>query len=445
MNDESIIKEQNTIWTKRLHTKVRCLKSNSNVLSKILRNRAESIITVQSPYHQSNSTIRNENIEESPIITINISGIRYQTYLSTVERYPETLLGNKHKRIYYWNSETNEYFFDRHRTCFESILYYYQSNGRLRRPDYVPLDTFLEEISFFQLGAQAIALTNRSENIIIIQPVPLPKWFWRQYIWFYLEYPQHSIFARILHVISLCLTVISCLSLAIETLPEFDEKWDNICRKKANISLESAYVPRCSELFTSPFFIIETICVSYFTIEFLLRLISTPSYCHFISSLLNWTDLAAIIPYYVFLCIQLTDRKIDLNASTFIILRLLRLFRFLRVFKIYLIFRRLKSLQVLSATLKESYVDFTIMIVILTLVAFLFGAATYFAEKDTDRESFDSILIATYWAILTITSVGYGDMYPITPIGRILSCLCALFGAATMGMLISKIHQLLII
>jgi hypothetical protein len=77
------------------------------------------------------------------------------------------------------------------------------------------------------------------------------------------------------------------------------------------------------------------------------------------------------------------------------------------------------------------------MIVILTLVSFLFGAATYFAEKDMNGESYDSILKATYWAILTITSVGYGDMFPITPVGRILSCLCALFCAATMGMLVS--------
>lgn len=185
------------------------------------------------------------------------------------------------------------------------------------------------------------------------------------------------------------------------------------------------------------FFLIETICISYFTIEFFLRILSTPSHRRLIFSVLIWIDLIAIIPYYVFLSVQLTDKRIDLNASTFIILRLLRLFRFLRVFKIYLIFRRLKSLKVLTATLKESYVDFTIMIVILTLVAFLFGAATYFAEKDLNRDAFDSILIATYWAILTITSVGYGDMYPITPIGRLLSCLCALFGAATMGMLIS--------
>ncbi len=171
------------------------------------------------------------------------------------------LLGNKYKRIYYWNSKDNEYFFDRNRSCFESIFYYYQSNGRLRRPDYVPLDTFLEEITFYQLGSEAIEQTNKLENLCIIHPIELPKYFWRQFIWFYLEYPQHSILARILHFISLSLTIIFCLSLAIETLPEYDEKWDNICKLRANISLTSAYVPRCSALFLSPFLLLkQSVC-----------------------------------------------------------------------------------------------------------------------------------------------------------------------------------------
>ena len=370
--------------------------------SKILSNRNESIIAVD-------LNILNENFEEEEeeeTIRINVSGNRYETYLSTVERYPSSLLGNKLKRIYYWKEKTNEYFFDRHRTCFESILYYYQSNGRLRRPDSVPLDTFFEEVSFFQLGEEAIEQINKQENLSFVEPIELPRFAWRQTIWFYLEYPQHSMFARVLHLISLFVTVISCLSMAIETLPQFDDKKENICKHQSNVSLSSSFVPRCSALFLSPFFLIETICVCYFTIEFVFRLLSAPSYRRLFFSVLIWSDLAAIIPYYVFLSIQLTDKEIDLNASTFIVLRLLRLFRFLRVFKIYLIFRQLKSLRVLSSTLRESYVDFTIMIVILTLVAFLFGAATYFAEKDLNNQSFDSIPKATYWAILTITSVG---------------------------------------
>ena len=62
----------------------------------------------------------------------------------------------------------------------------------------------------------------------LLNHIDLPNYLWRRYIWFYLEYPQHSILARILHFISLFFTILSCLSLAIETLPEYNEKWDNI-------------------------------------------------------------------------------------------------------------------------------------------------------------------------------------------------------------------------
>ena len=369
-------------------------------------NRHGSLIQVGHDDHLSRLTRQKENSESSRIIRINVSGNRYETYVSTLERYPETLLGNKYKRIYYWNEEEKEYFFDRHRVCFQSILYFYQSRGRLRRPDHVPLDTFLEEISFFQLGSEAIEQINKLENLHIVRLHALPKWHWQQRIWFVLEYPQQSNFARIIHLIFLFLTVISSLSLAIETLPEYEDKWNRICQNNANLSYSSLYVPRCAALFSSPFFVIETIAVGFLTIEFLLRCLSTPSCTRLIFSPMIWIGLAAIIPYYIFLSIQLADQQINLNQTIFILLRILRFVRFFRIFQIYLIFEQLKSLRVLGATLKESYVDFLIMVVIITVVAFLFGAAAYYAERSVNSEAFDSIPVSTYWAMVTITSLG---------------------------------------
>jgi hypothetical protein len=310
-------------------------------------------------------------------------------------------LGNKQKRKCYWNKDKNEYFFDRHRACFQSILYYYQSNGRLRRPDYVPLDTFLEEVLFFELGPHAISQINKLENVSWIKHIDLPNSTWRRYIWYYFECPQHSIVARILHFISMILTVLSSISLAVETLPTYNDVWNDRCAIGEN------KISDCSSMLHSPFFLIQTICVSYFTIEFLLRLISTPSYWRFLLSIFNWIDLGAIVPYFVFLFLELFKKRTDLNESTITGLRIFRLLRFVRVFRMYLIFKQLKSLRVLTATLKESFMDFVIMIVILTLMGFLFGAATYFAEKHTNGEMFNSIPTATYWGILTITTVGY--------------------------------------
>ena len=348
--------------------------------------------------------------DDDEIVIINVCGNRYETRLSTLQNYPNSLLGDANKRQKYWNEEKKEVFFDRHRASFEAILYFYQSHGRLRRPDYVPLDTFLEEVLFFELGPEAMEEIDRLENVSFVKHIDLPNRFWRRYIWFYLECPQHSLIARILYLISMLLTALSCITLAVESLPVYNADYTNLCNRSENRSSSSSSsssdVHVCWATFSSPFFIIQTICVAYFTIEFLLRLLSTPSYWRFALSIFNWMDLGAIVPYFLVLGLGLTSQEINFSGSSFVILRLLRAMRFLRIFKIYLIFKQLKSLRVLSSTLRESFVDFIIIITILTLIAFLFGAATYFAEQSANGDVFDSIPKATYWAILTITTVG---------------------------------------
>ena len=368
-----------------------------------MNGRDDSFIRV----HRHKRGIRDKSDKRNEIVTINISGDRYETHLSTLETYPNTLLGNEEKRKYYWNNKKKEYFFDRHRSCFNAILYYYQSNGRLRRPNYVPLDTFIEEISFFDLGPEAMSQVTKVENVSMIKYIDLPDWLWRRYIWCYLEYPQNSIFSRIIYAISMFLTVVSCITLAVETLPNFNEKYNiDYCVKPNLTFFSSNPMAECVSSIFSPFFIIQTVCVSYFTVEFLLRLISTPSYCKFLLTPLNWIDLGTIVPYYIFLGFALSRKESDLNPNTLVIFRIFRILRFLRVFKLYLIFKQLKTLRVLSSALKESFIDFLIMVVVLTLMAFLFGSALFFAEQDANGTVFDSIPKATYWGIITIASVG---------------------------------------
>ena len=79
-------------------------------------------------------------------VIINVSGLRVETQLRTLERFPDTLLGDPARRDRYFDPLRNEYFFDRNRPSFDAILYYYQSAGRLRRPINVPLDVFSEEV-----------------------------------------------------------------------------------------------------------------------------------------------------------------------------------------------------------------------------------------------------------------------------------------------------------
>lgn len=87
---------------------------------------------------------------------IKVGGLRYETQTRTLNQFPDTLLGDPSRRIRFFDPIRNEYYFDRHRNCFEAIIYYYQSGGRLRRPANVPLDVFSEEIQFYELGEYAI-------------------------------------------------------------------------------------------------------------------------------------------------------------------------------------------------------------------------------------------------------------------------------------------------
>ncbi|CAF1662726.1 unnamed protein product, partial [Adineta ricciae] len=157
--------------------------------------------------------------EKSSIVRINVGGCQFEISLSSLNAFPESLLGDENKRKIFWNTSRQEYFFGRHRTCFEAILYYYQSNGRLRRPDNVPLDIFLEEIRFFQLGPKAFAQVVESENLREIKPKIMPNERWRRFIWQHLQYPESSILARGIYIISMAITLLSSITLAIETLP----------------------------------------------------------------------------------------------------------------------------------------------------------------------------------------------------------------------------------
>jgi hypothetical protein len=90
------------------------------------------------------------------VFVLQVSGLRFETQLRTLNQFPDTLLGDPARRIRYFDPLRNEYFFDRNRPSFDAILYYYQSGGRLRRPVNVPLDVFSEEIKFYELGEYAI-------------------------------------------------------------------------------------------------------------------------------------------------------------------------------------------------------------------------------------------------------------------------------------------------
>lgn len=154
-------------------------------------------------------------------LTINVAGQRYETQLRTLAQFPDSLLGDPQRRVRYFDPLRNELFLDRNRICFDAILYFYQSGGRLRRPANIPLDMFLEELRFYELGEEIIDRFKEDEGFPKEEERPLPAKKWQQQIWMLFEYPESSSGARIIAIISVMVIVLSILIFCLETLPEF--------------------------------------------------------------------------------------------------------------------------------------------------------------------------------------------------------------------------------
>ncbi|XP_068606256.1 potassium voltage-gated channel subfamily A member 7-like [Brachionichthys hirsutus] len=368
-------------------------------------------------------------------LAINVSGMRYETQLRTLGQFPDSLLGDPRRRLRYFDPLRNELFLDRSRVCFDAILYFYQSGGRLRRPANVPLDMFLEELRFYELGDEVIDRYKADEGFAKEEERPLPTNDLQRRLWMLFEYPESSSGARIIAIISVLVIVISILIFCLETLPEFRNEKEkreqstvvpHPTNPNENVTIPSGFTP-----FQDPFFIVETICICWFSFELIVRFTCAPSKVHFFKDVMNTIDFFAIIPYFVTLGTELAKDK---GSQPSVSLALIRVIRLVRVFRIFKLSRHSKGLQILGQTLKASLRELALLIFFLFIGVILFSSAAYFAEVDSPDTAFTSIPEAFWWAVVSMTTVGYGDMYPETVGGKLVGSMCAIAGVLTISL-----------
>jgi voltage-gated potassium channel len=169
----------------------------------------------------------------------------------------------------------------------------------------------------------------------------------------------------------------------------------------------------------------EIFSVLVFTLEYLLR-IYISQYTHpaptriksalkFIFSAYGLIDLLAILPFYLPFVI-----RIDLRF-----LRVLRLLRFMRILKIT---RYNKSLNLIWNVIQEKRSELAMTGFLTLLVLILASFLMYYIEGETQPDEFPNVLYAFWWAIATLTTVGYGDIVPVTGLGKFISGIIALLG-----------------
>lgn len=163
------------------------------------------------------------------------------------------------------------------------------------------------------------------------------------------------------------------------------------------------------------FFILEWIFTTLFTLEFISRLICIRRPLQYVFSPLGLIDLLAIIPSYLSI--------IYAGAQSLLAFRALRL---LRVFRIFKLTRFLTEVQFLTTALKSSLRKISIFMLTVLMIVVILGSVMYLVEK---RENgFSNIPESIYWAIVTVTTVGYGDISPVTPLGKAVASVIMLIG-----------------
>ncbi|EPQ03834.1 Potassium voltage-gated channel subfamily A member 10 [Myotis brandtii] len=364
-------------------------------------------------------------------VIINIAGLRFETQLRTLTQFPETLLGDREKRMRFFDSMRNEYFFDRNRPSFDGILYYYQSGGKVRRPANVPVDVFADEIAFYELGSEAMDEFRADEGYIKDPETLLPTNDFHRQFWLLFEYPESSMAARGVATVSVLVVILSITIFCMETLPEFRE--DRELKLVRDPGRNVSRLVLSPSMFTDPFFMVESTCIVWFTFELVLRFVVCPSKAGFFRNIMNIIDIISIIPYFATVITELvqeTEPSAEQNMS----LAILRVIRLVRVFRIFKLSRHSKGLQILGQTLKASMQELGLLIFFLFIGVILFSSAVYFAEVDEPESHFSSIPDGFWWAVVTMTTVGYGDMCPTTAGGKIVGILCAIAGVLTIAL-----------
>ncbi|XP_076123767.1 potassium voltage-gated channel subfamily A member 10 [Alosa pseudoharengus] len=375
-------------------------------------------------------------------VVINVSGMKYETQLKTLSQFPDSLLGDPKKRMYHFDPMKNEYFFDRNRPAFDGILYFYQSGGKIRRPANVPLEIFADEIIFYELGADAIEQFREEEGLVKEPEAALPTKEIHKQFWLLFEYPESSSAARLVALVSVTVITISIVVFCLETLPEFRDDVDRTVqgpqgnRTDADgVLLPPSVAPKTlAQTFSDPFFIIETICIIWFIFELSVRFVCCPSKRKFFNNMMNVIDIFSIVPYFITLATDLLTSPDDESAGQNMSLAILRVIRLVRVFRIFKLSRHSKGLQILGWTLRASLRELGLLMFFLFIGVILFSSAIYFAEVDEPDTAFVSIPEGFWWAVVTMTTVGYGDMTPITLGGKMVGTLCAIAGVLTIAL-----------
>ncbi|XP_051731371.1 potassium voltage-gated channel subfamily F member 1-like [Ctenopharyngodon idella] len=369
---------------------------------------------------------------EETEIAVNIGGVKRILYGDVLNRYPETRLAEL------VNSSTNstqedlsalcddydelkrEFYFDRDPEAFKCILeLYYHGEIRIKRGicpirfkremDYWGIDEehlnerckiHLNDVEtdLAEIVERAKAILDDLKEEVTVTRGQRCQAFLRKLM----EKPKSSLAARVISVVSIAFILLSTVIMCVSTIPELQVQ-------DAEGNLVENPIIDC----------IETTCIIWFTVKYILRLVSSSNKLRFLISFMNIIDFLTIMPFYIVLILGTAMMELGSVQQAVQSLRVMRVsLRVMRIARIFKLARHSSGLRTLALALKFSLKELGLMFVYMSVGVFLFSALGYTIEQSQPETMFTSIPLSFWWAISSMSTVGYGDMYPQTTLGK---------------------------
>ncbi|MEQ2255091.1 hypothetical protein ILYODFUR_010196 [Ilyodon furcidens] len=422
--------------------------------------------TLKGVYFQRAKVLRDPKasyvVDHTLQVLINVGGNRYTFPWSTLEQFPQSRLGRLRfcttqeeiARLCDDYDETcQEYFFDRNPTAFRIILNFLAA-GKLRLLRELCAVSLHDELDYWGVDpghmerccrrrmitrVDEVAERQRKEEewrqkrIKLKKRLPQTEKGYRRLVSMLrevMENPHSGLAGKMFACLSIIMVLVTVISLCISTMPDLrDEENRGECSQK------------CRNMF-----VVESVCVAWFTLEFLLRFVNAPSKLAFARGPLNIIDAIAILPYYVSLVFDVGEESQDdavMGASRGYLDKLsliLRLLRALRILYVMRLARHSLGLQTLGVTMQRSMREFGLLLLFVCVAVTLFSPLVHLAESELapfaathPHHSFSSIPASYWWAIISMTTVGYGDMVPRSVPGQMVALISILSGILIMA------------
>uniref|UniRef100_A0A7E4VMJ1 BTB domain-containing protein n=1 Tax=Panagrellus redivivus TaxID=6233 RepID=A0A7E4VMJ1_PANRE len=391
-----------------------------------------------------------------------------------------------------YNPLTGEYYMERNVRVADHVLDYFVT-GLLHKPNDVCNERFREELDFWKLRHDQIApccsVLNEFPKLKVQEETE--REFdgvicadFRYAIWQMTEDPSSSLFSKIFSFVSIGFIFASVCGLILGSMPEFQSDSSmahhyhlmynhRLSKMSANNSTmttkyipdkaasktnasEPAFVYKPTDMPMDALVILEYICIGWFSFEYLARFLVAPRKSKFVISTMNLIDLFTIIPFFVELALDswgLSANRVEVASSdgttsisrrtqswigAMLVIRVLRVLRMARVFKLA---RYSQGLQIFGNTLRSSMTELSMLSMFLVTGTVFFSTVMYFLEKDEPNTDFYSIPAACWWCITTVTTVGYGDTFPITTAGKSVATAASICGIIILAFPISMIVE----